>query len=42
MFEGHGYGLFTMGNTIILYLSVLLPTVLGESSFKITLIFLIV
>ena len=42
MFERHGYGLFTMENTIILYLSILLPTVLRESSFKITLIFSIV
>ena len=35
------YGLFTMENVIIMYLLIVLETVLGKSSFKITLRFLI-
>ena len=35
-----GY-LFTMENVIIMYLSIVLDIVLGESSFKITLRFLV-
>ena len=41
MYEWYGQGLFTMENVIIMYLSIVLEIVLGESSFKITLIFLV-
>ena len=39
MYGWHGYGLFTMENVIILYLSIALDIALGESSFKMTLRF---
>ena len=42
MYQRHGYGLFTMENAMIMYLSIVLLTVLGESSFKVTLRFLFV
>ena len=42
MHEKHGYRLFTMENKIIMYLSIVLLTMLGESSFKVTLRFLFV
>ena len=40
MYGQHGYGLFTMGNVVIMYLPIVLDIVLGESSFKMTLRFL--
>ena len=36
----HGHWLFTMGNEIVMNLSIVLGIILGKSSFKITLIFL--
>ena len=39
MYEWHGQGLFTMENKNIMNLSIISNTVLGESSFKITLKF---
>ena len=39
-YRWHGQGLFTMENAIIMYLSIVLDTVLWESSRKITLRFL--
>ena len=41
MYEWHGQGLFTMENVTIVPLSIVLEIVLGESSFKITLRFLV-
>ena len=41
MYGWHGLGLLTMKNVIIMYLSIVLDTVLWESSFKITLRFLV-
>ena len=36
MYEWHGYGLFAMENVIIIYLSIVLDTELGESPFNIS------
>ena len=41
MYGWHGQGLFTMENVTIMYLSIVLDIVLGVSSFKITMIFLV-
>ena len=41
MYEWRGQGLFTMENVTIVPLSIVLEIVLGESSFKITLRFLV-
>ena len=41
MYGWHVYGLFTLENAIIMYLSIVLDIVLGESSFKIISKFLV-